>query len=289
MITILFAIALLGCTGAVAAMVLYVVSRKFVVPEDVCTTRVTAVLPQANCGGCGFPGCAGFAAACVKAASLEGLHCPVGGQPVMEKVAAILGLKVEATEESVAVIRCNGTSVNRNTQTIYDGVRSCAVAHATSGGSTGCAYGCLGCADCVQACPFGAIRMQDDMKLPVVDEACCTACGICVENCPRKIIEIRPKGKNNRRVYVCCVNCDEASVATASCTVSCNGCGTCVEACPFGAVTLHDHLAYIDPHACRLCRKCEIACPQHAIVAVNFPPHKGRQTRPEVLDNAASQ
>ena len=89
------------------------------------------VLPQANCGGCGYPGCGGFAAACVKAGSLDGKFCPVGGQPVMDKVAGILGLEAAAAEPKVAVVRCNGTCENRPRTTQYDGVRSCAIAHAT--------------------------------------------------------------------------------------------------------------------------------------------------------------
>lgn len=110
---ILIAVVSLGAIGLVSAIVLYVASKKFAVYEDPRIAQVAEVLPQANCGGCGFPGCSGFAAACVKAGSLEGKLCPVGGQPTMEKVAAILGLKAEASEPKVAVVRCNGTCDNR--------------------------------------------------------------------------------------------------------------------------------------------------------------------------------
>ena len=273
---ILVAVISLGAIGLVAAIILYVASKKFAVYEDPRIGQVAEVLPQANCGGCGYPGCGGFAAACVKAGSLDGKFCPVGGQPVMDKVAGILGLEAAAAEPKVAVVRCNGTCENRPRTTQYDGVRSCAIAHATYGGETGCTFGCLGCGDCVSACKFGALHMNPETGLPEVDEEKCTACGACVKACPRNIIELRPKGKNNRRVYVQCVNKDKGAVARKACTAACIGCGKCVKVCPFEAITLENNLAYIDPAKCKSCRKCEMECPQGAIIAKNFPPRKAK-------------
>ena len=273
---ILIAVISLGAIGLVAAVILYAASKKFAVYEDPRIAQVSEVLPQANCGGCGYPGCSGFAAACVKAGSLEGKLCPVGGQPTMEKVAAILGLEAAASEPKVAVVRCNGTCANRPKLTKYDGVRSCVVANSTYGGESGCTFGCLGCGDCVSACTFGAIKMNLETGLPEVDESKCTACGACAKACPRSIIEIRPKGKNNRRVYVQCVNKDKGAVARKACTAACIGCGKCVKVCPFEAITLENNLAYIDPAKCKSCRKCEMECPQNAIIAVNFPPRKAK-------------
>ena len=273
---ILIAVISLGAIGLVAAVILYAASKKFAVYEDPRIAQVSEVLPQANCGGCGYPGCSGFAAACVKAGSLEGKLCPVGGQPTMEKVAAILGLEAAASEPKVAVVRCNGTCANRPKLTQYDGVRSCVVANSTYGGESGCTFGCLGCGDCVSACTFGAIKMNPETGLPEVDESKCTACGACAKACPRSIIEIRPKGKNNRRVYVQCVNKDKGAVTRKACTAACIGCGKCVKVCPFEAITLENNLAYIDPAKCKSCRKCEMECPQNAIIAVNFPPRKAK-------------
>lgn len=273
---ILIAVISLGAIGLVAPVILYAASKKFAVYEDPRIAQVSEVLPQANCGGCGYPGCSGFAAACVKAGSLEGKLCPVGGQPTMEKVAAILGLEAAASEPKVAVVRCNGTCANRPKLTKYDGVRSCVVANSTYGGESGCTFGCLGCGDCVSACTFGAIKMNPETGLPEVDESKCTACGACAKACPRSIIEIRPKGKNNRRVYVQCVNKDKGAVARKACTAACIGCGKCVKVCPFEAITLENNLAYIDPAKCKSCRKCEMECPQNAIIAVNFPPRKAK-------------
>ena len=277
---ILVAVISLGAIGLISAVILYVASKKFAVYEDPRIAQVAEVLPQANCGGCGFPGCSGFAAACVKAGSLEGKMCPVGGQPTMEKVASILGLEAAASEPKVAVVRCNGTCANRPKLTQYDCVRSCLVANSSFGGETGCTFGCLGCGDCVSACQFDAIHMNPETGLPEVDESKCTACGACSKACPRNIIEIRPKGKNNRRVYVQCVNKDKGAVARKACVAACIGCGKCVKVCPFEAITLENNLAYIAPAKCKSCRKCEMECPKGAIHAINFPPRKQKTEAP---------
>lgn len=271
---ILIAVISLGAIALVAAVILYWASKKFAVYEDPRIAQVAAVLPQANCGGCGYPGCSGFADACVKAGSLEGKLCPVGGQAVMAKVADILGLAAEASEPKVAVVRCNGTCANRPRTNQYDGARSCAIAAALYGGETGCSFGCLGCGDCVAACKFDAIRMNPETGIPEVDEEKCTACGACAKACPKGIIEIRLKGKKSRRVYVSCVNKDKGAVARKACSAACIGCGKCVKTCPFEAITLENNLAYIDYNKCKSCRKCEEACPQGSIIALNFPPRK---------------
>ena len=280
---ILVAVIALGILGLVLAAVLFLIAKKFAVEEDPRIGQVAEVLPQANCGGCGFPGCSGFAEACVKAAdggSLDGKLCPVGGQPVMEKVAGILGLAAEAAEPKVAVVRCNGTCENRPRTVVYDGVKTCRIAHNTAGGETGCFFGCLGCGDCVAACAFGALHMNAETGLPEVDESKCTACGKCTKACPRGIIELRPMGKKGRRMVVQCVNKDKGPVAGKACAVSCIGCGKCQKVCEFEAITVESNLAYIDPDKCRLCRKCEDACPKGTIVAMNFPPRKPKAEAP---------
>lgn len=289
---ILIAVISLGAIGLIAAVILYLASKKFAVYEDPRIAQVSEVLPQANCGGCGYPGCSGFADACVKAGSLDGKYCPVGGQPVMDQVAAILGLSASAAEPMVAVVRCNGSCEYRPHTTVYDGAVSCAIAHATYGGETGCSYGCLGCGDCVAACSFDAIRMNPETGLPEVDEAKCTACGACVKACPRLIIELRAKGKNGRRVYVSCVNKDKGALTRKACQVGCIGCGKCVKTCPFEAITLENNLAYIDYNKCKLCRKCVDECPQHTIIAVNFllkRPRAGQETAESGTPDAAAQ
>ena len=274
---ILIAVIVLGAIGLIAAIVLFAASKKFAVYEDPRIAQVNALLPGANCGGCGFAGCGGMADALVKGAdagSIEGLNCPVGGADVMGQVADLLGMAIANGEPKVAVVRCNGTCEHRQKTAEYAGLRTCAAMNACCAGETACGYGCLGCGDCVEACQFDAIHIDPETGIPEVDEEKCTACGACSKACPRRIIELRKKGLKGRRVYVSCVNKDKGAVSMKACKVSCIGCGKCEKECAFGAITVEDNLSYIDPDKCRLCRKCEKACPTHAIVAVNFPAPK---------------
>lgn len=271
---ILIAVIVLGGIGLIAALVLYVCSKRFAVYEDPRIGQVNELLPGANCGGCGFAGCGGMADALVKGAdkgSLDGLNCPVGGSEVMSRVADLLGMAIANGDPKVAVVRCNGTCELRQKIATYDGMRSCAAMNACGAGETACGYGCLGCGDCVEACQFDAIHLNAETGLPEVDEEKCTACGACAKACPRGIIELRKKGPKGRRVFVACMSKDKGAVSIKACKASCIGCGKCVKECKFEAITLWQNLSYIDPNKCRLCRKCVEVCPTHAIRAVNFP------------------
>ncbi len=271
---ILIALITLGVIGAIGAVILYLVAQKFYVYEDPRIAQVDEILPQANCGGCGYPGCKGFADACVKASTLEGLNCPVGGAEVMSQVATVLGQEVITAEPKIAVVRCQGTCDVRPSTSLYDGAKSCAVAANTFSGETGCSFGCIGLGDCVVSCDFDAIHINPKTGIAEVDEDKCTACGACVKACPKFIIELRKKGKSNRRIYVSCANKDKGAIARKACTTACIACTKCQKECPFDAITIENNLAYIDNDKCKSCRKCEPVCPTGAIVAVNFPPRK---------------
>ncbi|MDR1371171.1 MAG: RnfABCDGE type electron transport complex subunit B, partial [Dysgonamonadaceae bacterium] len=140
---ILLAVVSLGAIGALGATILYFVSQAFYVEEDPRIGAVQDILPAANCGGCGFPGCSGFADACVKTENLNDLLCPVGGAETMKKIAEILGRTVLAKDPAIAVVRCNGACENRPRTNYYDGAPGCAIASSLYGGDTGCSYGCL--------------------------------------------------------------------------------------------------------------------------------------------------
>ncbi|MBO4427678.1 MAG: RnfABCDGE type electron transport complex subunit B [Bacteroidales bacterium] len=269
--TILWTIAILAGLGFLLALVLYLIAERFKVVEDPRIDEVEKVMPGANCGGCGFAGCRAFADSAVKAPNLDGHYCPVGGSEVMKKVADILGFAVEEKAPQVAVLRCNGSCAVRPVVNIYDGVKSCKVKAALYVGDTGCPFGCLGCGDCVEACQFGAISMDSETGLPVIDEQKCTACGACAKACPKALIELRNKGPRGMREYVACRNTDKGPVAKKACANACIGCGICVKTCTHDAITLENNIAYIDFAKCKLCRECEAMCPTGAIHGVNFP------------------
>jgi RnfABCDGE-type electron transport complex B subunit len=271
---VLLSIITLCVIGGVAAVVLFYAAKKFKVYEDPRIDQVEALLPSANCGGCGYPGCRGFAEALVKADDISDLLCPPGGGDTMKAVAAVLGQDVKLAEPMIAVVRCNGTLENRPKTSTFQGARNCAIAQTIYIGETDCAYGCFGYGDCVTACKFDAVYIDKKTGLPVISEENCVACGACVKACPRNIIEMRKKGPKSRRIYVSCSSCDKGAIAKKACAVACIACGKCAKVCPHEAITIQNNLAYIDFKKCKLCRKCVDECPTHAIVELNFPPKK---------------
>ncbi len=269
--TIIQTIVILSGLGLLLSLVLFLVAKKFKVEEDPRIDEVEKTMPGANCGGCGYAGCRAFADAAVKAGNLDNNFCPVGGNEVMKKVAAILGYEVKEKAPMVAVVRCNGTCENRAKTNTYDGALSCKVKASLYSGDTACSYGCLGCGDCVSACEFGAIAMNPLTGLPVVDESKCTACGACAKSCPKNIIELRNKGPRSMRIFVSCMNKDKGPAVKKACLAACIGCGICAKTCTHEAITVESNLAYIDFNKCKLCRECEAMCPTGAIHGVNFP------------------
>ena len=262
------AIILISLTGAISAFILYFLSKKFEVMEDPRIALVLEALPGANCGGCGYPGCAGFADACTKASSLDGLSCPVGKVGVMNSIAAILGQTASENISKIAVVRCNGSCDARSRTNIYDSAKTCAIASSLYCGETGCPYGCYGWGDCVKACKFDAIHINPTTGLAEVSEDKCTACCSCVKACPKNIIEMRNKGLKSRRIYVSCVNKDKGGVARKACGSACIGCNKCMKECTFDAISITHHVAYIDDAKCSLCGKCISVCPTGSIVEV---------------------
>ena len=264
------AIILIGLTGAIASFILYFLSKKFEVQEDPRLARVLATLPGINCGGCGYPGCAGFACACVAAASLEELSCPAGSKDVMIRIAAILGKAASESIPKIAVVRCNGSCEVRMHTNVYDSAKTCAIASLLYCGETGCSYGCFGWGDCIEACKFDAIGINPATGLAEILEDKCVSCGACVKACPKNIIEMRSKGPQSHRIFVSCVNEDKGSVARKVCEKACTGCYKCVKECTFDAISFTRHLACIDDSKCTLCRKCVPVCPTGAIREVNY-------------------
>lgn len=272
--TILITIISLSLLAFLAAVILYFIAQKFKVYEDPRIDEVQALLPAANCGGCGFAGCRNFAEAIVRSDSFEGLNCPVGGASVMGGIAGLLGRTAPVSDPKVAVLKCNGTPEHRPRTSVYNGAADCRIVHSLYIGETDCGYGCLGYGDCEKACTFDALHIDKVTGLPVISDEKCTSCGACVKACPRDLIELRKKAKKDRKIYVACSNCDKGGPARKACRVACIGCGKCQKVCAFDAISIENNLAYIDAAKCTFCRKCVAECPTDAITEINFPPLK---------------
>jgi Na+-translocating ferredoxin:NAD+ oxidoreductase subunit B len=285
-LTVLITVICLSLLALASAVILYFVAQKFKVFEDPRIDEVQAVLPAANCGGCGFAGCRNMAEALVKADNFEGLNCPVGGAPVMAEAARILGKVAPAVDPTVAVLLCNGSPEYRPRTSRYNGASDCRISHSLYIGETDCSYGCLGNGDCERACTFDALHMDPVTGLPVIIDDKCVSCGACVKACPRHLIEMRKKVKKDRKIYVACSNCDKGGPARRACKVACIACNKCLNVCEFSAITIENNLAYINAHKCTFCRKCVVECPTDAIIELNFPPRKPKvEMQAEIINS----
>lgn len=246
--------------GLLIGVFLGVAGEKFKVEVDPREEAVLGVLPGNNCGGCGFAGCSGLAAAIAKGeAPVNG--CPVGGEPVAKQVAAIMGQEAGESIKMTAFVKCNGDCDNAGTNYDYEGEKSCIMQKfVPSGGAKMCDYGCLGGGDCERACPFDAIHVVNGVA--VVEEDKCKACGKCVAACPKQIIELVPAENKYR---VACSSKDKGPVVMKACKVGCIGCQMCKKNCESDAVEITDFLAHIDYDKCVQCGVCAEKCPKNAI------------------------
>lgn len=141
-----------------------------------------------------------------------------------------------------AVVACNGT---------------CAASAVSR-----CKYGCVGCANCVAACKFGAVSLNEN-GVAEVDEEKCIACGMCVRACPQEVIRLHDCANY---IVVKCSNEEKGKEAREACPVSCIGCGLCEKTCTAEAVRVVSNRAVIDEALCLSCGMCAVKCPRGAIV-----------------------
>jgi Na+-translocating ferredoxin:NAD+ oxidoreductase RNF subunit RnfB len=257
---ILVAALVVGCTGVLIGFFLGIAGEKLAVEVDEREEAILGVLPGNNCGGCGYAGCSGLAAAIVKGEAPVG-QCPVGGAPVAAKVGEIMGVAAEEGERMVAFVKCSGTREASKTDYTYDGVMDCnAMRYVPGGGPKSCNFGCLGYGSCVKACGFDAIHIVDGIAK--VDREACKACGKCVSTCPKNLIELIPYSAS---YVVRCSSKDKGKAVIDACSAGCIACHLCEKSCEHDAVHVTDNIAHIDYSKCTHCGACAEKCPKKVI------------------------
>ena len=245
--------------GGVIGLLLAIASKAFAVPVNEKAEEIKEVLPGANCGGCGFSGCAALAEAIAKGEAKPGA-CTVGGSEVAKKVAEIMGIEAGDTVRMRAQVMCSGTPERAKKKYVYNGIPDCQAAMQLGGGNKLCPNGCIGLGSCVAKCPFGAIHITDGVA--AVDYHKCKGCGVCVATCPKKIIKLVPFDST---VWVGCMSVDKGTVTRTYCDIGCIACKICEKNCEYGAITVNDFVASIDYSKCTGCGKCAQKCPRKII------------------------
>ncbi|MFA6609342.1 MAG: RnfABCDGE type electron transport complex subunit B [Candidatus Omnitrophota bacterium] len=260
MIQILIPVAAMAALGLIFGVGLAYTLKLFGIKIDPEIFRIISLLPGANCGACGKPGCAAFAEALKKGEAVPA-GCVVSNDEARRSIAELLGIEHKAGAKKTAVVLCNG-GMRAADKFVYRGLRTCKAASLVFGGQKACGFGCLGFGDCVIVCPFAAIKMGTD-GLPAVDPEKCTACGNCVRECPKKIFVLM---KSSSNYYVKCSSKEPGGVTAKACKSGCIACLKCQKACPTGAVKVESNLSKIDPDKCQNIGKCFEVCPTKVIV-----------------------
>lgn len=246
--------------GVLMGLLLALATKLFRVKRDERAVAIGGVLPGANCGGCGYAGCAALAEAIARGdASVSA--CTVGGASVASAVAEIMGVEATPSVKLRAAVACAGCDSAAKKNYIYRGAADCAAAASLGGGGRTCPAGCVGLGSCAARCPFGAIKIVEGVAK--VDASACVGCGVCVSHCPRSLIKLIPAGEGVP--HVTCSSPDAGRAVKAYCDVGCIGCKLCVRVCEAGAIAVEAGVARIDAERCTRCGRCVEKCPRGAI------------------------
>ncbi len=268
MTEILIALAILGGMGLIFGLILAIASKVFYVQTDPRLEQLNEALPGANCGGCGYAGCAGYAEAVLRGEAPIG-KCTSGGDDAAQKMAEIMGVKAEKVARRVALVRCSGykgvdsegKATGAKLKGDYEGIQDCLAATKVAGrGPLICKFGCLGFGNCTKVCQYDAIHIVDGVAK--VDDEKCVGCMSCAAVCPRSLIVPVEYGKH---VVIACASKAKGAVTIRGCTAGCIGCGLCQKICPHDAIHVEQNLATIDYSKCTSCGLCATVCPKHLI------------------------
>jgi Na+-translocating ferredoxin:NAD+ oxidoreductase subunit B len=257
------ALILLGGLGLVFGIFLTYFYMRFQTSENPLISKIYELLPKANCGGCGYPGCSSFAEALAEG-KVSPEKCAMIGDSQYCEICKLLGVESKEKEKKVARVMCLGGK-NARKKFEYETIKTCKAVEVFYDTNLECSYGCIGYGDCVNVCPVDAIKMGEN-GLPVIDQEMCIACGKCVEACPKNIIKLVPYDKKE---YVACMSQDKGAAVVKSCKSGCIGCGKCVEVCPVDAIKLENNLASINYDKCINCGKCVEVCPRKIILVAH--------------------
>ena len=266
---ILIAVGVLGGLGLGFGLILGLASKVFHVETDPRLDQLNECLPGANCGGCGYAGCGGYAEAVLTGEAPIGL-CNSGGNECAQTMAKIMGVEAGEVTRKVALVRCSGEkhydkdgnlTSGARVKAKYEGFKDCLAASKVGGsGPLSCKFGCLGFGSCVKVCKYDAISIVGGIAK--VNEDRCVGCMSCAKVCPRGlIVPVEPK----RNVVIACASLAKGAVTTRGCTIGCIGCGLCKKICPQEAITIEKNLAVIDYSKCDNCGLCATVCPKKLI------------------------
>lgn len=259
MTELLTPIIILSSIGIISGLVLGIASVLMAVPVDERVEKIKTILPGANCGACGYPGCDGFAHALMKQeVPING--CPPGGEAVVHALAEVLEIDSVKMTQQIAVVHCYCDDLIRMGKLNYEGINTCTYASQIFGGPTACYYACQGFGDCIEVCAYNAIRIEDG--LAVIDRDLCMGCTLCVTACPKNILKMAPKiGK----AIIHCSSIDWGPGVQGVCPIGCVACNRCVKVCTMGAITIEHYLARVDYEICNGCGACVEVCPKKII------------------------